>query len=522
MKLPVFRTGLARFQVGRFRLHKRMNETHLRLAASIFPRLDVRRYRTAHNYRDEIDHLATSIMVGGFVLFEGGVDDVLHGTTRLASLTGGRLLFAADCENGLAMRFSGGTEFPSMMALGVANDLAATYSVARSVAREMRALGIVWNFAPVADVNANPDNPIINIRSFGSRPDVVSDHVLAYVRGMQDGGVIACAKHFPGHGNTTTDSHLDVPVVAADRRSLDASELPPFREAVRQGVRSVMVAHISLPSVDPSGSPASLSPLVVGSLLRDELGFDGLVVTDALDMYAITRRFNSEEAASLAYAAGCDVLCLPEAPACALHGLTQLAEARGVGKRRINKSYERIRAALEWTKAYSDVPADLASARRGHEVIALDAARRSITVVGRMRRLRPPVLVVALVDADGRMKADEWFSHFTTWFDGESRCIVVMPEVDGQEQEDINGAIDDAGSVITAIFIRPRGFSGTVGLSPAQHEIARRCLGKPSVLLTFGSPYPLRDARPQVRIDCYSSGKATLAASIEALSRVVK
>ncbi|MEO5929463.1 MAG: glycoside hydrolase family 3 N-terminal domain-containing protein, partial [Candidatus Kapaibacterium sp.] len=256
-----------------------MAERNLLLGQSIFPRLNCAQYRAVAPYRDTITRMIESKSVGGFVVFDGDVDTVRLVLEELQKLAGGTLLFAADCEDGVTMRFPGGTEFPSMMALGRSGDVAATYSVARSIAREMRALGIYWNFAPVADVNTNPDNPIINIRSFGERAEQVGDHAHAYVRGMQDGGIIACAKHFPGHGDTELDSHRELPVIAGDRRRLESVELAPFRATIRNGVKSVMVAHIAVPAIDPSGDPASLSAPVVSGLLRDEMGFDGAIVT---------------------------------------------------------------------------------------------------------------------------------------------------------------------------------------------------------------------------------------------------
>lgn len=498
-----------------------MNESHLKLAASVFPRLEARRYRTSRKYRDEINAIVTTLGVGGFVVFDGDVNDVRHATKALGEIAEGRLIFSADCEDGVTMRFPGGTEFPSMMALGVVNDPASTYSVARSIAREMRAIGLIWNFAPVADVNSNPDNPIINVRSFGSDPVRVADQVLAYVRGMQDGGVIASVKHFPGHGDTAADSHVEVPVVTRDRKSLDAVELMPFREAIRNGVMSVMVSHLAVPALDPAGTPASLSRPIVQDLLRDELGYDGLVVTDALDMHAISRQHTSEEAAMRAYSAGCDVLCIPESPACAVKGLMKLAEAGRVGKRRINRTHERIKSARGWARAFSDVSPTIASAVKGHNVVALDAARRSIMTLGRVRKLHSPVLVLLLHDAHAGSKPADWLTLFTSWHSGRIDYHFVGPELESPRKSGLLSAIDRAGSVVMPIFVRPRGFAGTVGLSKGQNEIALRALKKRCVVLTFGNPYVLPESDPNVRINCYSASSATLAASIEAVARAV-
>lgn len=456
------------------------------------------------------------------MLFEGDTDDVVWVTSTLGDQHDGRLTFAADCEDGVTMRFAGGTEFPSMMALGMANDLSATYSVARSIAREMRSIGLTWNFAPVADVNSNPRNPIINIRSFGSDPQIVADHAHAYARGMQDGGVIACAKHFPGHGDTSVDSHIDLPTIDRDRRSIDTLELVPFREAVRQGVRSIMVAHLAVPALDESSDPASMSEPIVSGLLRTEMGFDGLVVTDALDMHAISHRFTAREAAQRAYKAGCDVLCLPSGVDDALKGLLELEATKKVGKRRINKSFERLRGAHEWALSHTDVPVDLATAVRGHDVVALEAARRAITIAGRLRPLKQPLFVLALADDHAGTKPDEWLALFRSWCAVDAHCAVVPPAISDDERAVVQRGLETAGTVLAVVFVRPRGFSGTIGLSEDQQALAHAGLRRSSALLTFGSPYVLADVRPSVRIDCYSACTAALTASIEALARSVK
>ncbi len=492
------------------------------LAQSIFPRLNCAEYRRSSAYHDRITELVTRQSVGGFVVFDGDVE-IVHGVLEeLQKLAGGSLLFAADCEDGVTMRFPGGTEFPSMMALGRSEDVAATYSVARSIAREMRSLGIYWNFAPVADINTNPNNPIINIRAFGERPELVADHVHAYINGMQDGGVVACAKHFPGHGDTEVDSHRELPTLAIDRRRLDSVELVPFRGAIRNGVKSVMVAHIALPAVDPEGIPASLSRPITTGLLRDELGFDGVVVTDALDMHAITASYPSGQAGVMSYMAGVDVLSIPEDPEQTLAALVKAGAAKTIKQSRIKASVGRIAALKKWTSSYQDDLVGAGLSRRGHDVIALEAARRSIQVVGRMRKLYPPLVVLAFSDTSDNPKPEEWFSYFSAWYPGEASGVVITPAVDEGDRREILTKVDAAGSIIAAFFVKPRGFAGTVGLSEDQAAIAEQALGKPIILASFGNPYLLRDAEPNVRIDTFSASSASLAASIEALSRVVK
>ncbi len=199
---------------------------------------------------------------------------------------------------------SAGSSFPGNLALGVVDDTALTADVAAAIAGRLAACGVNMNLAPVADVNTNPDNPVIGVRSFGADPELVSRHVAAFVEGTQRQGVAACAKHFPGHGDTAVDSHVGLPVVAGD---LEAALLP-FRAAIAAGVQAVMTAHLVVPALDEA--PATLSPRILTRLLREELGFEGLVITDALEMRAISAGVGIEEGAVRALAAGADALCV--------------------------------------------------------------------------------------------------------------------------------------------------------------------------------------------------------------------
>jgi beta-N-acetylhexosaminidase len=221
------------------------------------------------------------------------------------------VLLAADEEGGDVTRlhYTTGSPNPGNYVLGAADDVAATRAVAGSIGAELRASGVRLNLAPVADVNSNPANPVIGVRSFGADPALVSRHTVAYVESLQAHGVAACAKHFPGHGDTSVDSHLELPTVSCDEAEWRRVHLPPFVAAIGAGTRTVMTAHIVFPALDPS-MPATLSGRILTGLLRDELGFDGAVITDALEMEAIAATYGAVAAAPLALAAGADLLCL--------------------------------------------------------------------------------------------------------------------------------------------------------------------------------------------------------------------
>src|ERR1700756_3415714 len=205
------------------------------------------------------------------------------------------LLFAADFERGLSMRLNGATIFPHAMAFGAAGKLDYAEAFGRITAKGARAIGIHWNFFPVADVNSNPANPIINTRSFGEDPEQVGHLVTAYIKGAHEGGMLTTAKHFPGHGDTASDTHLGVARVDGDMAHLNSIELPPFEKAIESGVDSVMVAHVTVPALDPDPNHvATISPSVVSDLLEKQLGFKGLIVTDALDMAGLTHLFSNK------------------------------------------------------------------------------------------------------------------------------------------------------------------------------------------------------------------------------------
>ncbi len=224
------------------------------------------------------------------------------------------LLFAADFERGLTMRLNGPTIFPHAMAFGAAGKAEYSEAFGRITAEESRAIGIHWNFFPVADVNSNPVNPVINTRSFGEDPQQVGDLVAAYIKGAHEGGMLATAKHFPGHGDTATDSHLGVARVGGDLAHLKSVELPPFQKAIDAGVDSVMVAHVSVPALEPDPNRvATISSAVVTDLLKKQMKFQGIVTTDALDMAGLTRLYASNvgRAAVEAFKAGNDLLLIP-------------------------------------------------------------------------------------------------------------------------------------------------------------------------------------------------------------------
>ncbi|WP_406282953.1 glycoside hydrolase family 3 protein [Embleya sp. NBC_00896] len=305
------------------------------------------------------------------------------------------LLVAIDEEGGDVTRLhvNTGSRWPGNLALGVVDDPALTESVARGLGRELAACGVNLNWAPSADVNSNPDNPVIGVRSFGAGPELVARHTAAYVTGMQAAGVATCVKHFPGHGDTAVDSHLGLPRVNASREVLAARELVPFHAAVAAGSKAIMTAHIVLPAYDTE-QPATLSRAIMTGLLREELGYDGLIVTDAIEMGAIADTYGIAEGTVRAIAAGVDALCVGGGlcdEETVLHLRDALVSAVREGRlpeERLAEAAGRVHALAAWAKVGAAEPVDYG--------LGLDAARRALRVTGTVVPITTPAHVVEL------------------------------------------------------------------------------------------------------------------------------
>src|SRR5579872_7226048 len=308
------------------------------------------------------------------------------------------LLIGADFERGTGMRLDDGTSFPTAMALAAAGTPADAYTMGKITALEARAVGIQWIYAPVSDVNNNPGNPIINTRSFGEDPQKVAEYVTQFVRGVQENGGLATAKHFPGHGDTAADSHIDLPVIRADRERLESLELVPFRAAIAAGADSVMTGHLSIPSLEPDpNTPATLSSNILTGLLRKELGYQGLVVTDAMDMGGITVRFAPGEAAVRAFTAGADALLMPPVPDAAIDALRDAVKSGRISHERLDASVRRILQAKARIGLYKERLVDLNALNKHFGKVEWQREAQEISEIG----------VTLLRDTAHRLPLDE-------------------------------------------------------------------------------------------------------------------
>ena len=297
----------------------------------------------------QLRHQARELGMGGFILFEGDIYESAVLIDRLQSQARIPLLIGSDFERGAAFRIRNTLPLPWNMAVGAARSEQWAHRQGRITAEEARALGVNWIFAPVVDVNNNPANPVINIRAYGEDPQTVGRLGAAFVAGAQQAGVLATAKHFPGHGDTEVDSHLSLPVISAQRRRLEQIEWVPFREAIGAGVMTVMTAHIAVPALenDPR-RPATLSAAILERVLRQELGFQGLIVTDSMKMKGLTRGCWSGEAAVQALEAGVDVLLDPPDPQVVFGALLEAVKTGRISEARVERSVERILQAKAW------------------------------------------------------------------------------------------------------------------------------------------------------------------------------
>jgi beta-glucosidase-like glycosyl hydrolase/CubicO group peptidase (beta-lactamase class C family) len=449
--------------------------------------------------------------VGGFVIRTQGsplgtVYSQVYPTAALANQLQRRakvpLLVAADFERGTAMRLDEGTAFPHAMGVAATGDPRVAYLMGKITAIEARAAGVQWVFAPVGDVNINPENPIINTRSFGEDPQKVAEFVKEFVRGVEENGALATAKHFPGHGDTSMDSHIDLSVVTGDRARLNAVELVPFRAAIAAGVSTIMTGHLAVPALEPNTElPATLSENILTGLLRKELGFDGVVVTDALDMGGVTSRYPPAEVAVRAIASGADVLLVPPITDAALTALKDAVESGRLPVARIDEAARRVLRAKAQVGLNKERLVDLEklnTAFRRPEFVqqAQEIADKGVTLLRDDAHLVPldatqpqRVLLVA-VSGDLDPFPAEFFEREVRW--RVDSLNVVRADTRFVRVETVKLPPPESYDVaIAALFVRVADRKGTVGLPENQMALVNELLagGRPVVVVCFGSPY---------------------------------
>jgi beta-N-acetylhexosaminidase len=459
-------------------------------------------------------HWVHDLHIGGFIV----ANRVDHGAIRNAEphamalflnqmqkLSKTPLLIAADFERGASMRVSGGAQFPYNMAYGAGRDLDATRYEGLATARQARAIGVHWIFAPVADVNNNPENPVINIRSYGESADDVAQNVAAYIDGAHSdpkNRVMVTAKHFPGHGDTDTDTHMALAKVTANKERLETLEFAPFRMAIAHGVDAIMTAHLSVPAIEPDEIPATVSSKVLTGVLRDEMKFQNIIVTDAMDMQGLAQMFNQGEAAVRAIDAGADVLLMPVNPETVIRAVISAVESGRLKKARIDDSVMRILEAkvrvgvikkklvdLDEISDVFDSQDDTAHAqqasdravtlvRNEHDVLPLAAAAQSCLVVVVERR----------TSSAGTRMIDAYRK-----FAPKSLIVTVDASMNAAALTAIVGDTSKCSAIVVAAFATVAAYRGSVGLggelSPFVAKLTEGTV--PVAIVAMGNPYLL-------------------------------
>jgi beta-N-acetylhexosaminidase len=471
--------------------------------------------------------------IGGIILFRGAVYESTHLVNRMQRLARRPLLISADLEAGSGMRFDDTINFPWNMAVGATGNPEYARRQGEVTAREARAMGVHHVFAPVVDVNNNAQNPVINVRSYGEDPQAVARMAAAFTEGAQAGGVIATAKHFPGHGDTAIDSHRGLPIIDVGRARLDAVELVPFRATINAGVGSVMIAHIGLPQIDPTTVsplprteprrggyadsevlvenarlPATLSPAVVGGMLRRDLAFDGIIVTDALDMSGLTIYFAPGEAAVRAVEAGADMLLKPSDPDAVVRGLREAVAQGRLTERRIEESARRLLAAkydlgLQRQRIAPLEGIDRVVSNEAALKLAQEIAEHAVTLVRDERRLLPlsnlaagsRIFNLAITNGEDRLWVGNPFAGALGRGGHKVESAVLDERSTEKEVDKILDKTKEADLIVISMYGRVRtGQSNSGALPEAGTRALRKLIERKSPLvgISFGNPYLLQ------------------------------
>ena len=459
----------------------------------------------------QIMHDVNDLRVGGFIVITHGsplgiVKSQAYPTAALINQLQEKsklpLLVGADFERGTAMRLDEGTSFPTAMAVAAGDNPSDAYDMGKITAQEARAVGVHWVYAPDADVNNNPGNPIINTRSFGENPERVAEFVTQFVRGVQDNGAIATAKHFPGHGDTSADSHIDLPMISANRERLDKLELVPFRAAIAAGVGSVMTGHLSVPALEPDpNTPATLSQNILMGLLRKELGFEGLIVTDAMDMGGITVRYAPGEAAVRAVQAGADCVLMPPVPDAAFEALEAAVKTGRISREHLDASVRRIlqakaRLGLNKNRMVDLEKINLAFGSVAWRHAAQEISDRGVTLLRDTAHRLPldgakpsRALLLAFYADPEPYPGEDLERELKLRFDS---VISLRADTKFVKAETLKLPPPESYDVaILALFVRVSDRKGNVDVPADQAALAEQVYktGKPVITVGFGSPY---------------------------------
>jgi beta-N-acetylhexosaminidase len=443
--------------------------------------------------------------VGGFTLFRGEANSIAAVTNEAQKIAKIPLFFSADYERGLRMQLRTGTPFTTNMGVAASGDVQAAYRQGKIICEEMRAIGANWLFAPVADINNNPDNPVINIRSFGADPQRVGEFVAAVSRGTQEAGCLSTLKHFPGHGDTATDSHIGLSIVPIDRARLNSVELVPFQMGINSGVDSVMTAHLAVPQVTGDNLPGTLNPKISTGILRQELKFNGIITTDSMEMGAITKSFPNGESAVMAVKAGADVVLFPPNIEKAIEAIEAAVKKGEITEERINESVRRLLAAKYRLGLAQNRFVDLAKVNelveKPENVREANAtAEKSITLLRNSDNILPltatkanKTLFVVLAADDDPIEGVALMPEIQKRA-AQAKIVRLDPRSTDEEYKKVLNDARQADSIVLAPFVKRAAAKGTVALPENQTNFVKQAIAleKPVAVIAFGSPYLIR------------------------------
>lgn len=455
---------------------------------------------------EEVARWIEDYHIGGLIMFGGDPYAGARNIYRFQKLSPRPLLMASDFEWGVPMRLSAGTRYPENMAIAAAGNPGYAYQQGVITAREAKALGIHITFSPALDINNNPDNPIINVRSYGEDPETVVKFGTEYIRGLQSEHVAATAKHFPGHGDTDVDSHLHLPAINAGRDRLDSLEFVPFVEAIEAGTKLIMSTHLALPELPSGNTPATLSPYILTDILRDSLGYEGVIVTDAMNMGGIVRGYWPGEAAVKAVQAGNDIVLFSPDFEMAYHAVLEAAREGRIAMESINASVKRILELKEWVNVDEVRYPDLAEVERILEdpenlQKAEKVFRESMTLVRDENKVLPMdagqidnLATIILTDNLRFGYPGRTFASSITSRVDRNRVISIGPQASDSVLTHAAEVIEKSDAVAVGVFVRFASFKGTINLPEQLGEFLTEVLKKekPIVTVGFGSPYLLR------------------------------
>jgi len=486
---------------------------------------------TSRDFKRSVINQVVKNGVGGVLVHRGNTFSLAHTTNKIQSLVSIPVLISADLERGAGQKTDRLYSFPSNMAIGATGNEEYAYFQGKLTAIEGRALGIHQTYAPVMDVNINPDNPIINVRSYGEDPGLVAKLGSAFIRGCQDYGMIATAKHFPGHGDTDTDSHSGLPVIKGDIERIMNVELKPFKTAINAGVKSIMTAHISVPALDTSGVPATLSPVIITGLLRDRFNFKGMLVSDAMEMGGIVNQYTIAEAAIRAINAGIDMILIPPDTELAIEAVYRAVLDGRIEEATIDRATRKILEMKTWLGLhenkyvdYEKIFAKISLPENNAKIEKI--AENAVTLVKNDNNLIPvnpesykKILYITLTGEESYGLETIMKSSLR-----QRTTKVTFRTIDSRtNNEEFQETVETAQSsdlIICGTFIGVSAWRGTVNLDEKNTEYLKNLLSleKPFILISFGNPYILRQF-PEIDayFACYGRETVMQSAVIKAI-----